>query len=468
MSKLEFSPQEMKKMGYQVIDMIVDHWTNFPQKRAATTASRGEMRKKLSQSFSETPIPFEEMLSILQRDVFSNTLNLMHPKFFAYIPGPNNFIGVLAEAMAAGFNTFSGTWLASAGPSQIEWDTLHFLCKQLDLPACAGGIFVSGGSAANLTALAVARKQKLNNHINNATIYYSDQTHSATDRALTILGFHDKNIRRITSNNSHVLCLDTLEQQISEDKQNGDKPFCIIANSGTTNTGAVEPLNAIADLCKKYKMWFHIDGAYGAAAVLSDQGKKQLSGIERADSIALDPHKWLFQPFEIGCTIVRDVEHLKNTFQILPEYLQDAHKHDKEINFCDHGIQLSRSFRALKLWLSLKVFGLKAFREAIDRGFFLANFAEQQIQKNPQLQLITSAQMAILTFRYYKEGLCEETLNITNSAIVKKTIAEGVAMVSSTVLKGKTVLRFCTINPRATEEDISETLGKLVEYGDEF
>lgn len=465
MSKLQFSREEMKQMGYKVIDMLVDHWESLPQKRAATTATRQEMQRKLSQPFSVDPGNFDDILHILREDVFSHALNLMHPRFFAYIPGPSNFIGVLAEAMAAGYNTFSGTWLASAGPSQLEWDTIHFLCQQLGLGEQAGGLFVSGGSAANLTALAVARKKLLNNRVENATVYFSDQTHSATDRALTILGFHEENIRKIPSNNHFVLCTNQLREQIQRDQQNGQRPFCVIANSGTTNTGAVEPLDEIANICRENAMWFHVDGAYGAAAVLSPRGKKQLKGIERADSIALDPHKWLFQPFEIGCTIVKNSQHLKDTFQILPEYLQDAHQHDREINFCDHGIQLSRSFRALKLWLSLKVFGLKAFSDAIDIGLDLAEFAAQQVTNNTKLQLITNAQMAVLSFRYYSENCDEETLNRVNSGIVKQVIHEGFAMISSTILKGKTVLRLCTINPRSTQDDIVQTLNKIVEYG---
>ncbi|BBM87789.1 pyridoxal phosphate-dependent decarboxylase family protein [Candidatus Uabimicrobium amorphum] len=465
MSKLQFSREEMKKMGYQVIDMLVDHWDNLPQKRTAITATRQEMRDKISQPFVSEPGNFDDILKMLREDVFGHALNVMHPRFFAYIPGPSNFVSVLADTMAAGYNTFAGTWLAAAGPSQIEWDTIHFLCEQLGLGQEAGGIFVSGGSMANLTALAVARKQVLDDRLHNATVYFSDQTHTATDRALIILGFHRENIRKIPSNDNFVMCTDELRSQIQKDKQNGQRPFCVIANSGTTNTGAIEPLNDIADICEEENMWFHVDGAYGAAAVLSERGKKQLQGIERADSIALDPHKWLFQPFEIGCTIVRNTEHLRDTFQILPEFLQDAHQHDREINFCDHGIQLSRSFRALKLWLSFKVFGLKAFSDAIDMGFDLAEFAAQQVEKNSHLQLVTPAQMALLSFRYYDEGCDEEALNHINNNIVKQVIKEGFAMMSSTVLKGKTVLRLCTINPRSTEDDVCQTLMKVVEYG---
>src|SRR5207245_1641403 len=236
-------------------------------------------------------------------------------------------------------------------------------------------------------------------------------------------------------------------------------------NAGTTNTGAVDPLAELADFCRQEGLWFHVDGAYGGSAMLCDKGRSLLKGIEQADSLALDPHKWLFQPFEIGCVLVRDMRWLRETFSVLPEYLKDAAGIEEEVNFRDYGIQLSRNFRALKLWMSLKIFGLEAFRHAVARGFALAELAEEVLCESSCWEVVSPAQLGIVSFRYVTadRSLTEE--DAINSQIVNAMIEDGFAYVLSTVLKGRTVLRLCTINPRTSEADIRETLQRLKGFG---
>jgi len=312
-----------------------------------------------------------------------------------------------------------------------------------------------------MTALAVARHVKLGNRIEGAVVYFSDQTHSSIERGLRVLGFQNDQLRKIQSDGCFLLDLSALEHAIEADRAAGRVPFCVVANAGTTNTGAIDPLLALVDYCHQEELWLHVDGAYGAAAVFCKRGPALLDGLARVDSLSLDPHKWLFQPYEIGCVLVREERWLQEAFHILPEYLEDIEGKEGEVNFCDRGIQLTRGFRALKLWMSLKVFGQSHFREAVNRGFEMAEVAEAALRELSNWEVVTPAQMGIVTFRCAPEGLPPEELNWLSRELVDEMIADGFAMVSSTVLRGWTVLRMCTINPRTTETDVRGTIKRL-------
>ena len=460
-STLELSSAEMRALGYKVVDMLVEHFEHLRDKPVTRKASRAALEKRLREPLPEQRTSVEQVLQQLQEDVFSNIMHLDHPRFFAFVPSPSNFASVMAETLAAGFNVFAGTWLEASGPAEIELVNIDWLRQLCGLPETAGGLFVNGGSAANLTALATARHVRLRDNMHDAVIYYSDQAHSSNERALHMLGFSPVQLHKLPSDEHFRLSIPTLRQAVVEDRAAGKTPFCIIANAGTVNTGAVDPLPAIAAFCREEGLWLHADGAYGAAAILCDKGQALLQGVELVDSLSIDPHKWLFQPYEIGGVLVRDGHWLRETFHILPEYLKDIAKAEEEINFCDYGLQLTRSFRALKLWMSLKVFGLTAFREAVARGFALAEYTEALLRESPQWEVVTPAQMGIVTFRYVREGLTGAALDALNLRLIEAMIVDGYAMVSSTMLRGRTVLRFCTINPRSSEDDIRETVRRF-------
>jgi aromatic-L-amino-acid decarboxylase len=231
----------------------------------------------------------------------------------------------------------------------------------------------------------------------------------------------------------------------------------VVANAGTTNTGAVDPLGELADLCAAEDMWLHADGAYGAASVLCERGRQKLAGLERVDSLSLDPHKWLFQPFECGCVLARDAGQLKSAFQLMPEYMRDVHRNTAETNQADYGIQLSRGFRALKVWLSMNTFGLAAFRAAITRGFELAEFAEGELRRRGNWEILSPAEMAIVAFRFGQDDAVQTRL-------VEAMLRDGFAFLTSTTLKGVTALRLCTINPRTSEDDIVQTIDRLEKF----
>jgi glutamate/tyrosine decarboxylase-like PLP-dependent enzyme len=398
---------------------------------------------------------FEGVLEQLECDVLRNTMHVNHPRFFAYVPGPSNFVSVMADALVSGYNVFAGTWISGSGPAAVELVVIEWLRTACGFPKGAGGLFVSGGTMANLTALAVARHVVLGDRMDGATVYFSDQAHSSLEKALRLLGLRSENARKIACDADYRLPAGELERAIKKDRAAGKRPFCVIASAGTTNTGAIDPMRELSHLCKDQGLWLHVDGAYGAAVVICDRGRELLAGLELADSLSLDPHKWLFQPFEIGCVLVRDLIQLRDTFLILPEYLKDTHQYSAEFNFTDHGLQLTRGFRALKLWMSIKVFGMAAFRAAVERGFALAEFTEARLRKMPGWEIVTPAQMGIVCFRYTGAD------DAAHFRLVQSILKDGFALITSTVLQGRTVLRTCTINPRTTEADIEETLDRL-------
>jgi glutamate/tyrosine decarboxylase-like PLP-dependent enzyme len=466
---LELSPEEMRQLGYQVVDLLVERAARLKDGPVTGWAGREQLEGLFREPPPEAPTDPTAVLARLERDLVPHFMPISHPRFFAFVPSPGNFVGAMADALAAGLNPFLGTWFAGSGPAEIELVTIDWLRDLCGLPPAAGGLFVSGGSIANLTALRAARHVRLEQRgeePGRAVVYLSDQTHSAVERGLLVLGFRPDQIRKLPADDGFRLSLAVLEREIEADRAAGRLPFCVVANAGTTNTGAVDPLPELSDLCRREDLWLHADGAYGAAAVLCERGRRALAGLELVDSLSLDPHKWLFQPIEIGCVLLRDRRLLHDAFTIHPEYLRDVHRDREAVNFCDYGIQLTRGFRALKLWMSIQVFGLEAFRRAVDRGFDLAEKAEAMLRRSAVWEVTTPAQMAVVSFRYLAPGRTEEELDALQEGIVDGLKADGFAIATSTRLRGRTALRLCTINPRTTDEDLRATIERMEKIGE--
>lgn len=460
-SSIDLNPREMRALGYRMVDEIVEHWTTLRERPVAHSADLGSFESILAEPLPLAGTPVGGVIDLLKRDVLKHISHVDHPRFFGFIPSPNNFVSVMADALAAGTNVFSGSWISGAGAAAVESVTIDWLRQLCGLPDSAGGMFVSGGSMANLTALAAARHIRAGDRLEHATVYFSDQTHSSVERALRIIGISEQRFRKIPTVASYRLDVGSLREAVVRDRATGLEPLCVVANAGTTNTGSVDPLDAIADFCEAEGLWLHVDGAYGAAAVLTDRGRTLLRGLERADSIALDPHKWLFQPYEIGCVLVKHAEWLTQAFRILPEYLEDTRRERTAINYCDRGIQLTRSFRALKLWMSLKTFGINAFRDAIDRGFDLADVAQREMEARDHWEIVTPSRLAIVTFRFAPPHTTEQERGELNRSIASALSESGYAFISTTALDGRIVLRFCTINPRTTDDELRETVARI-------
>ena len=460
-SPFYLTKEEMQSYGYKIVDLIVDHYAEEENKKPVSKASREEMDSIFLSEAPDNATPADEVLDFVTNNVLPNSNISTHPKSFSFVPGPSNFISTMADSLATGFNIFSGGWIVSPAAAELEIVTLNWLLKMFDFPVTkGGGIFTSGGSMANLTALVTARRIKCGSDFSNAVIYLSDQAHSSNIKAIRVLGFKEEQVKIIPTDLEFKFSINKLKNEIAKDQLEGRKPFCIIASAGTTNTGTVDPLDDLADICEKENLWFHIDGAYGGAAILSKKGSRILRGIERADSLTVDPHKWFFQPYEIGCLLVKDASWLSNTFSEKPEYLRDIEGNESEINFYDYGIQLTRRFRALKFYMSIKTYGLNAFKKAITYNIDLADQTEDILRKSKNWEIVSPATLAIINFRYnpLNKDLTEEELDKLNQEISSKVVESKEALLVTTVLQDQVVIRMCLINPKTTLKHITDTL----------
>ncbi|RKF03785.1 glutamate/tyrosine decarboxylase-like PLP-dependent enzyme [Tenacibaculum lutimaris] len=467
----DLSKEEMKSYGYKIVDIIAEHWDTLDKQKPVASATRKEMDSIFLQEAPAEGMPAEKVLDFVMDNVMPNSTVVSHPKAFSFVPGPSNFISTMADSLATGFNIFSGGWMVSPAAAELEIVTMNWLLKMYNFPVeKGGGIFTSGGSMANLTALATARRLKCGDDFSKAVIYLSDQAHSSNIKAIRVLGFKKEQIRILPTDIEFRISINKLKNAIAKDRLEGLQPFCYIASAGTTNTGTVDPLNDIADICEEENLWFHIDGAYGGAAILSEKGAKALRGIDRADSLTVDPHKWFYQPYEIGCLLVKDSSWLSNTFSEKPEYLRDIEGNESEINFYDYGIQLTRRFRALKFYMSIKTYGLNTFKEAVSYNIQLADDVEKMLRKSRNWEIISPATLAVINFRYNPIGLSlsEKELDELNQKISQKIMESREALLVTTILNKQVVLRMCLINPKTTMDDIKKTLELCHQFGEEI
>ncbi|HEU4516532.1 MAG TPA: aminotransferase class I/II-fold pyridoxal phosphate-dependent enzyme [Steroidobacteraceae bacterium] len=431
-------------------------------------AGRAELERLLRESPPESGRDPLEVLDRALNDILPVAGRVDHPRFFAFVPSAPTWPGVIADYLAAGFNTFQGTWLGAGAPSQVELVVIDWIRDWIGYPPSAGGLFTSGGSAAILDALVAAREWA--GAPDRPAIILSDQTHSAVERAARIIGVRREGIVVVPTDESYRLPLGATAEAVDDARARGFTPIAVCANAGTTNTGAVDPLPAIADLCAAEKLWLHVDGAYGGFAVLCEQGRRLLAGLARADSISLDAHKWLFQPFEAGCVMVKDIAHLVRAFSVHPDYLQDTKLGLEHVNFADRGYQLTRSFRALKVWMSIQTFGLARFREAIARGIEFATRAGRFVEDHEELELLGPPSLGVVCFRYRPRGTewTPARIEQLNEAIQARVIKSGTAMISSTRLRGTYSLRLCIMSHQTTWDDVRGTLAWIAAFGSEL
>jgi aromatic-L-amino-acid/L-tryptophan decarboxylase len=455
-SPLDLDKATMQRLGHQVADIVAEHLANIRDEPVIASAPRTALNDALLTPPPGSPVEFDKLIDTLREHVFPWHAREPHPGFLAYVPSCPTFPALLGDWLATGYNFFAGVWPVAAGPNQIEIVVLEWIREWMGMPKGSSGILTSGGSGANLTALVAARHAALEKgaEISRLTVHTSAQAHSSVVRAAWIAGIPRENVRVVAADDLFRMRIEELESSISADREAGFWPFAVVASAGTTNTGSVDPLGEIADLCEREDLWLHIDAAYAGFATLTDEGRSMLRGIERADSLTLDPHKWLFVPFECGCLLVRDPSLLENAFRISPEYLKDVEPGEEEVNFSDRGEQLTRYSRALKIWMSVNYFGTDAIAQAIQDAFERARLLQSLVQASADFEQLCPAQFGIYCFRAHPPSIPESELDALNERINARVVAGGRYLISSTRLGGKFSLRMCTLGYRTTHDDI--------------
>lgn len=480
-SPIGISKEDFKKMGYQLVDAVAG-FIDTIQERPVTT---GESPKALQAILGNTPLPNkgtapDALLTRATELLFDHSLLNGHPRFMGYITSSAAPLGALADMLAAAVNPNAGAQILSPMATEIEKQTIRWLAELIGVSPDYGGVLVSGGNMANFTAFLAARIAKASKGIKEdgltganqkMTIYCSSATHTWIEKAAILFGHGSNAIRWILSDETNKMDLTILEETFKIDTRNGYKPFLVVGNAGDVSTGAVDDFKAMAALCKQYNVWFHIDGAYGIPAAVVPDLKAMFEGIEDADSIALDPHKWLYSPLEAGCTLVKDRNHLIEAYSSHPVYYNFSNT-DDEIppqNFYEYGLQNSRGFRALKVWLTLQQVGRSGYIQMISEDIALSKLLFDLADKHPELEAVTQ-NLSIATLRYmpakYRSKDPEETyLNSLNEALLNDLQQQGEVFLSNAMVDGKYCLRSCIVNFRTAAKDIEAIVEIIVAAG---
>jgi glutamate/tyrosine decarboxylase-like PLP-dependent enzyme len=457
----------LRSAGNQVMDAMLDDFLRLDQEGIGLTLSRQELDRLLAEPPPEAGADFGHVLADIRTKVIRNSYRPSHPRFLAFIPGAPTFVSILGDCLASNANLFAGVWKEASGAAQVEVVVLDWFKQILEFPAQAMGLLTSGGSEANLTAFVVARESLSYDERARSVLYASDQRHWSIDRAAKIVGMRPEQVRPLLSDAGFRLTINSLQSAVAEDKRAGRIPWLVVANAGTTNTGSIDPLAELADFCRRHGLWLHVDAAYGWPMTLTAQGRTLLQGIRQADSITLDPHKWFAQPFEAGCLLVRRGELLGRTFMMRPEYMQDVIPNENEINFCDLGLALTRRFRALKIWFSIKVLGLAWFRRLIEHGIALAEYAQGLLEQTGRFEITSGRKLSVVCFRYMpKRRRAAQQIDALQLEIAEELLRTGQGFVSTTRLNGQSTLRICFVNWRTAAADVEQVVGLLRDIAD--
>ena len=476
-SPLEMNPKEFRKLGHQLVDQIADYLGNLPDRSVTPGEKPSTVRKILGDaSLADNGTDPRQLLDEAAAALFDHSLFNGHPRFWGYITSSAAPIGILGDLLASAVNPNVGAWILSPMASEIEAQTIRWLAEMIGYPENCGGVLVSGGNMANFVGFLAGRKAKATWDIRSKgfsdesvmlRVYASRETHTWIEKATDLFGFGTDAICWIPAKSDQKIDVRILEQRILEDKEAGYLPIMVVGAAGTVSTGAVDPLPQLAAICRKYDLWFHVDGAYGAAAAVLPEASDDLKGLAEADSVALDPHKWLYSPLEAGCTLVRDAKLLKDAFSFHPEYYHFGGKgKDEPVNYYEYGLQNSRGFRALKVWLALRHVGRNGYINMIRDDIALAHALYEAVDAQPLIEALT-CNLSITTFRYVPEDLpkgfdrIESYLNELNEELVDRLQSGGEAFVSNALVDGKYALRSCIVNFRTTLKDI-EALPEIV------
>jgi glutamate/tyrosine decarboxylase-like PLP-dependent enzyme len=457
--------EELIALGHTMLDDMMAFLKDVRRHKVQPISE--EVLARIQEPLPLKPQGYEQVYKEFLENIFPYPVPGIHPYFWGFVMGTGSPLGVLAEMLAAGMNS-SGPGYFS--PFHIEKQVLQWLKEIMNYPSEASGVLVSGGSMANFTGLAVARnakaqvdtkKQGLQGIEQKMVLYASKEAHKCLSRSVELLGLGNDSFRHIPVNERFQIEVEALEDAIRHDKEAGLHPFCVVGNAGSVNTGAFDDFEALADLCQHENLWLHVDGAFGAWAKLSSTHSHLVRGMERADSLAFDLHKWMYMPYEIGCTLVRDKEAHCKAFIYEAEYLETiSERHDPT----NYSVQLSRNFKALKSWMLLKADGVEKYARLIQQNIDQALYLAERVKNTPHLELVIPVSLNVVCFRYVAERLGEETLKELNKQILLRLWLSGI-IPSDTTLNGKYTLRACITNHRSKIKDFDHLVDEVIRIG---
>jgi len=446
--ELELPSEVMRSMVDQAMDRIVKHIESLPGQPVSDVSGGEALARSLVEAMPEQGTPFADLLDLLFERLIPKTFNTASPGYIAYIPGGGLFHAAVADLIADAVNRYTGVWMAAPALAQLEANVLRWFADIIGYPPQARGILTTGGSMANSTALVTARRSRLPENFLSGAIYLSDQVHHSVIKAALLAGFPERNLRLIPVSPDFRIRTDLLHEKIVADRRDGLTPFLIVASAGTTNTGAVDDLEGLADLAAVEKLWLHVDAAYGGFFMLTERGRKAMRGLDRADSVTLDPHKALFLPYGTGSLLVRDGETLRRSHTVHAEYLPPMQEDPDLVDFCLYSPELSRSFRGLRVWLPFKLHGVGPFRRILDEKLDLAEWAAAELRKIPGMEIVANPQLSLVAFRLARKGLSEHKVNDLNERLLEKVNARQRVFLTATSLAGRFVLRICVLSFR--------------------
>ena len=431
----------MRRLVDEAMRRIVAHVESLPRQPAANVEGATEYARTLIEPMPERGAPYEQLLDHLFDDCIPRSFNAAGPGYLAYIPGGGIFHAAVADLIADAVNRYVGVHAAAPALVQLETNVVRWFCEIVGFGAGSGGLLTTGGSLANLIALITARKELLPENFFSGTLYCSDQVHHSFQKAASLAGFPEASIREIPSDERFRMRVDALATTIRKDKQDGFTPFFVVGSAGTTNTGAVDDLGAIAGVARDHGMWFHVDGAYGAFFMMTERGRRVLRGIERADSVVLDPHKTLFLPYGTGGLVVRDAAALRRAHSLHADYLPEMQEEPDLVDFNEISPELSRDFRGLRVWLPMKLLGASTFRQQLDEKLDLAEWAHHELTTIDGIEIVAEPQLSIVAFRLRGD-------DDLNRRLLDRINARKRVMLTPTIVGGRFVIRICVVSFR--------------------
>lgn len=489
-SSLDIENDDLRALAKAFGDLAIQYFDEVADQRVFTSATGEELRSRFGEPPPAAAASLESLINDC-RDIVAGSRHNGHPRFFGYVASPSTPVGAFGDLLASSLNASVTSWRSAPAATEVEQTVIRWLGSLIGYDEDAKGVLTSGGSLANLTALLIAHRSRTSASVAASgiqstgprmTIYASDQVHFSIIKAADILGLGHESVRLAPTDDRFCVDPAALRAAIQRDLKQGLKPFCIVGSAGTAATGAVDLLSELANIASEFDLWFHIDGAYGAPAAMVADRQPMFAGLELADSVSLDPHKWLYTPVDCGCLLFRDAAHARKAFMTEADYVKVLEFANIEsFAFWDYGIELSRRFRALKVWLTLKFYGATRLAAAIADDIAMANYMADCVRDDSEFELLAPVQLSICCFRYVPAKLraklesatnddererAESEINRLNEQIMYRVQRGGEAYLSNAVLRGKFSLRACIINFRTTRRDIDLTLQTVRDVGD--